>query len=149
MSEVAISADALALVVEHCRAEYPAEVCGFVGARDGVLVRAFPVPNVARPTPGKCGFLMDSTAQFRAMRQMEDTGLELGAIYHSHPAAPAIPSDGDVRLAAYPEAAHLVVSLLERDQPVVRAWQISDGRAQELPLRQGNASDPDLPGEHR
>jgi len=30
------------------------------------------------------GFLMDSREQLRAMRAMEDAGLELGAIYHSH-----------------------------------------------------------------
>ncbi|HEX9697272.1 MAG TPA: M67 family metallopeptidase [Actinomycetota bacterium] len=134
-SDLPILAGAHAAVLAACRTEYPHEVCGLIGARDGVLVRVWPVRNVAEPQAGACGFLMDSRAQLRAMREMEDADLELGAIYHSHPNTPAVPSDGDVRLAAYPEAAHLIASLVDPDQPEVRAWRIADGQATELTTR--------------
>ncbi len=38
-------------------------------------------------------------------------------------------------LASYPEAVHVIVSLLEPEAPEVRAWRIADGRAIELALR--------------
>ncbi|HCF99263.1 MAG TPA: hypothetical protein DEV93_01810 [Chloroflexi bacterium] len=134
MSEVVISGTALAAIVEHCCARYPEEVCGFVAAHDGQLMRSIPVPNVAVPAPGTCGFLMDSMAQLRAQREMDEAGLELGGIYHSHPHSPASPSEGDVRLAAYSEAAYLIVSLVDPAHPDVRAWRIERGVAVELPV---------------
>jgi proteasome lid subunit RPN8/RPN11 len=108
---------------------------GLTGARHGVLGKAYPVPNVAEEAPGRCGFLIDARAQLRTMREIEDSGLALGAIYHSHPHAPAIPSEGDIRLAAYPEALHLIVGLRDPASPEVRAWRITDGRPGELALR--------------
>jgi [CysO sulfur-carrier protein]-S-L-cysteine hydrolase len=134
-AEVAITAAAYATVLGACQGCYPAEVCGLIGARRGVLGKAYPVPNVAKQALGRCGFLMDSRAQLRIMREIEDSGLGLGAIYHSHPRAPAIPSEGDIRLAFYPEVLHLIVGLHDPASPQVRAWRIADGRAGELALR--------------
>lgn len=134
-SDVSISRDAYEAMVATCRAEYPAEVCGFIGARDGTLVLVIPVPNIAETHSGACGFLMESRAQFRAMRDMDDADLELGAIYHSHPNTSAVPSEADIRLAAYPDAAYLIVSCFDPDEPSVRAWQIANERVTELTVR--------------
>ncbi len=134
-TEVAITEAAYATVLGACQGCYPAEVCGLIGARRGVLGKAYPVPNAANAAQGRCGFLMDSRAQLRAMREIEDAGLGLSAIYHSHPHAPAIPSEGDIRLAFYPEAVHLIVGLRDPANPEVRAWRIAGGRAGELALR--------------
>lgn len=135
MAEVAITPGSYAAVIDDCKAAYPAEVCGLIGGRHGVLGRAFPVPNVADAKPGVCGFLMDSRAQLRTMREIEEAGLDLGAIYHSHPYAAPAPSEADVRLAAYPEAAHLIVGLRDPTRPEVRAWRISGGKSEELALK--------------
>jgi proteasome lid subunit RPN8/RPN11 len=123
------------VILAACQGAHPAEVCGLVGTRHGILDSAYPVPNVAEATPGRCGFLMDSQGQFRAMCDLKDAGHELGAIYHSHPHTPAIPSEADIALAAYPEAVHLVVGLREVATPDVRVWRIADGRSEELMLR--------------
>lgn len=135
VDKVLIADEALAAIVSACAAGYPAEVCGLVGGRGAYLVEAVPVPNVTVPAPGSCGFLMDSRAQFRATRTIEGAGLDVAGIYHSHPRASAVPSDGDVRLAAYPDVAHVIVSLLDPDAPVVRAWRIIDGKVDEIELR--------------
>jgi len=135
MTEIVITPDAYAAVLEACQSGYPAEVCGLVGARRSILDRAFPVPNVAQAAAGTCGFLMDSRAQLRAMREIEDAGLDLGGIYHSHPNTPAVPSEADIDLAAYPEAAHLIVGLRDAERPEVRAWRIADRTSEELTLR--------------
>ncbi len=111
-------------VVAHCRGSYPAEVCGLVGGRGGRLERAVAVANVAEAAAGRCGFHMDSRGQLAAMRAFEDAGLDLTGIYHSHPRSEAIPSQADVDLAAYPDVAYLIVSLVEPDAPDVRAWRM-------------------------
>ncbi len=133
-AECAIAAEALRVIVDACRAGYPAEVCGLIGGREGRLEHAFPVPNVADPDPGRCGFVMESRGQLRAMTEIEDAGLELAGIYHSHPRDPAVPSEGDVHLAAYPDAIHVIVSLVDPRAPSARAWRIADGAAAEVTL---------------
>ena len=53
------------------------------------------------------------------------------AIYHSHTASEAYPSPTDVRLAFWPEAYYLLVSLADAASPVVRAFRILDGAVKE------------------
>lgn len=122
--EVVADRDALDDVVAHCRRAYPAEVCGLVGGREGRLERAVAVANVAEASAGRCGFRMDSRGQLLAMRAFEDAGLDLTGIYHSHPHSEAIPSRADVDLAAYPDVAYLIVSLVQPDAPDARAWRM-------------------------
>jgi proteasome lid subunit RPN8/RPN11 len=58
--------------------------------------------------------------------EIEESGLELVGIYHSHPQSPAYPSPRDVDMAYYPEAAYLIVSLGEMEAPIMRAFRIED-----------------------
>jgi proteasome lid subunit RPN8/RPN11 len=140
VTPVRIAADAAAAVIHACRSAHPIEVCGFLGARDGVLAEAHPVPNVADAAPDRCGFRMDPTAQLRAMRAIEDAGLDLGAIYHSHPHSAPVPSEPDVRLAAYPELAYLIVGLRDPESPDLCAWRIVDGTTHALTVHIVDAS---------
>ncbi|MCH7483145.1 MAG: Mov34/MPN/PAD-1 family protein, partial [Chloroflexi bacterium] len=52
-------------------------------------------------------------------------------IYHSHTHSPAYPSATDVRLATWPEASYVLVSLEKRDAPDVRSYRIVDGEVTE------------------
>ena len=58
----------------------------------------------------------------------------LFAIYHSHPAAPPIPSQTDRELAAYPDALYLIISL-EQEPPIVRGYRWRDDDFEEAMLR--------------
>ena len=49
-------------------------------------------------------------------------------------ASEAYPSATDVRLAFWPEAYYVLVSLMDRESPVVRAFRIEDGRVREEEL---------------
>ena len=46
-------------------------------------------------------------------------------------ASEAYPSATDVRLAFWPETYYVLVSLLDRDTPAVRAFRIENGRVSE------------------
>jgi [CysO sulfur-carrier protein]-S-L-cysteine hydrolase len=65
---------------------------------------------------------------------MDDQGWELWGIYHSHTHSEAYPSETDRRLAFYPEARYLVLSLQEREAPVLRSFFISEDGVDEEEL---------------
>src|SRR5215211_462017 len=68
-------------VIAHARAEAPNECCGLIASRDGVAVSVRPVRNI-HASPLR--FEMDGMEQYRAQQAIEDEGLEIQAIYHSH-----------------------------------------------------------------
>jgi proteasome lid subunit RPN8/RPN11 len=58
---------------------------------------------------------------------MDDEGLELAGIYHSHTHSEAYPSETDRRLAFYPDSRYLILSLSDRENPVLKAFRIEEG----------------------
>lgn len=115
------------LLVEHAWSDHPYEVCGLLGTRPDGSHRHYPIDNADRSVTT---YTMDGKQLLRAMREIEDEGWEL-AIYHSHTHTRAEPSETDIRLAAYPEATYLIVTLQDRDHPDIRAFRIRDGSVTE------------------
>ncbi|HEY3315628.1 MAG TPA: M67 family metallopeptidase [Bacillota bacterium] len=116
-------------IIVHCLDERPNEACGLLVGLGGRVTRVCKVRNVEG---SPFDYRVDPEDQFRVMQEMERDGLELTAIYHSHPTSDARPSPKDVRLAYYPEAFQVIVSL--RGEPAVRAFHIVDGRVEEASL---------------
>ncbi len=116
------------VLISPCR-----EVCGLVGALDGQPISAYPVSNVSAEPDRR--FEMDPRQQIAAMREMREAGERLFAIYHSHPQGPPSPSPADIRLAGYPQALNLIVSLANPDLPEVRGFYIRRGEVEEVTLQ--------------
>ena len=70
-------------------------------------LRFFPGSNVDR-SPSR--YTMDPVEVVRALREIRESGWQLGAIVHSHLKGPATPSATDVREAHYPDALMVIVS---------------------------------------
>lgn len=117
-------------LVEHAWSDFPYEVCGLLGVRPDGSIAHFPIDNAER---SMTYYVMDAKQLLRAMRHIEDEGYGL-AIYHSHTHTQAYPSATDIRLAAYPDATYLIVTLQDRDHPDVRAYSIVDGEVTEKPV---------------
>lgn len=110
------------------------EVCGLVGAKDGLPATCYPVKNTAEQP--ECRYLLDPEEHIATLRRMRDRAEQLFAIFHSHPAAPAEPSATDLELAAYPEALYLIVSLDTKGVLELRGFRIGgDKEVNEVPLR--------------
>jgi proteasome lid subunit RPN8/RPN11 len=62
--------------------------------------------------------------------QIDDEGLDLGAIYHSHTRSAPYPSQTDINLAFYPDALYVIVGVAG-EEPEVRAYTIRDGTVSE------------------
>jgi [CysO sulfur-carrier protein]-S-L-cysteine hydrolase len=128
---VRISRQIVDEVIAHAREEAPNECCGMIGGEDGSAATIYRSIN-AEASPLR--YSLDASDQFRIMQEMEESGEELLAIYHSHTASAAYPSQTDVNLAAYPEAVYLIVSLQRPDDPEVRGFWIRDGEVEEAEL---------------
>ena len=123
-------------LVAHARAGYPNEACALLAGRDGVVERVYALPNAeASPT----FYVVEPRAQLRAMTEIDDLGLDLVGIFHSHVATEAYPSRTDVELAAYPDATYLILSLADQDAPVLRGFSIRDGQVEEQAVERRTA----------
>ncbi len=117
-------------LLEHAREDAPNECCGLIGGEDGVAKTVYRARN-AEASPLR--YNLDPQDQFRIMTEIEERGEELSAIYHSHTASPAYPSQTDINLAAYPDALYLIVSLAEGEKDL-RGFRIEDGEVTEVEL---------------
>jgi [CysO sulfur-carrier protein]-S-L-cysteine hydrolase len=110
-------------MLAHLKKWYPDEGCGLLGGANDEVSRHYPTPNVEPENKYK-RYLIDPKAQYDAEAELDDAGLELVAIYHSHTHTPAYPSPTDVRTAYYPDSYYVLVSLTEPENPVIRAYKI-------------------------
>jgi proteasome lid subunit RPN8/RPN11 len=123
-------------LIDAARAGVPNEACGLLvsdryHADDGAPARYVPLTNAAA-SPYR--YLIDPQEQLRAWLEIEDAGEVVWAIFHSHVASPAVPSETDVGLAYFPDSLYVICSVAEPDQPAVRAWSIRDDTVTEVQL---------------
>jgi [CysO sulfur-carrier protein]-S-L-cysteine hydrolase len=118
-------------IVAQARAEAPNECCGIIGTRDGGAVTVFPVRNAAA---SPLRYEMDPKDQLRVFEALDDAGLDVGAIYHSHTRSDPLPSQTDINLAFYPDALYVILGVKDADHDDVRAWRIVDAKVSEAAL---------------
>jgi proteasome lid subunit RPN8/RPN11 len=113
-------------MVAHAREDLPNECCGMVGGKGDVATSVYRAENeFASPLR----FGVASGDLFRITQtEMPDRDEELVAIYHSHTATPAFPSQTDVNMAekSWPDAVWIIVSLENPDEPDVKGYWLKD-----------------------
>jgi proteasome lid subunit RPN8/RPN11 len=117
-------------IVAHARSEAPNECCGMIGSRDGEAVKVYRATNAAA---SPLRYEIEGAEQYHIQMQIEDSGLDLGAIYHSHTRTEPYPSQTDINLAFYPDALYVIIGLAG-DEPEVRAFTIREGRVADAQL---------------
>ena len=118
-------------IIEQARAEHPNEACGLLAGKNGDATKLYRMTNAER---SPVIYRMEPSEQLRVFNEMDDAGLDLVAIYHSHTRSPAYPSTTDVQLAYYPEAVYLIVSLRDPNKPELRGFKITEGKVDEVEL---------------
>ena len=119
-------------MVEHALEEDPNECCGILAGAGGIVLQHYRITNTEK-SPYR--YSMDGRELNQVLRELDDNGWEMQVIYHSHTHSPAYPSDTDVRLAAnWPDPYYLLVSLMDKQSPVVRLFTIFDGTVAEEPV---------------
>jgi proteasome lid subunit RPN8/RPN11 len=126
-------------IVAHARAEAPKECCGMIAARDGEAVAVHRARNAAASA---LRYAMDPMEQYRLQTGIEEAGLTLGAIYHSHTRSDPIPSETDINLAklgdsdapAFPGTLYLIVGVKD-PEPDLRLWSIVGNTVEQVELQ--------------
>jgi [CysO sulfur-carrier protein]-S-L-cysteine hydrolase len=118
-------------MVAHAREEAPNECCGMVGSNNGQAVAVYRAAN-AEASPLR--FRIDPEEQLTLHNRIEDAGLQLGAIYHSHTRTEPRPSQTDINFAKlWPGVLWIIVGLVG-DEADVRTWRIDDGKVSDAEL---------------
>ena len=102
-----LSQEMTAQISAHASANLPEEACGLIGGVQGRAVIALPITNELH-SPVR--FRMHPGEQLQAFLQFEKQGLDLLAIYHSHPDGPPHPSPTDTEEFTYPGVLYLILS---------------------------------------
>ena len=112
-------------MVAHAREDAPNECVGMVGSTDGQAKVVYRAEN-AEASPLR--FRIDPEEQLKLHNRIEEAGLELGAIYHSHTRTEPRPSQTDINFARlWPGVLWIIVGL-DGKQAEVRTWRIDDGQ---------------------
>ena len=121
-------------IVQHAREEDPNECCGILAgpSRGEGVAKLYRITNVEK-SPFR--YNMDPKELLQADLDCERNSWEFIAFYHSHTHTEAYPSATDVRLAEnWPDPYYVLVSLMDKETPVLRAFLIADGQVTEEPL---------------
>lgn len=117
-------------MINHAKRELPLEACGYLGAKGGIIAKIYAMTNIDKSNEH---FSFDPKEQFTAVKDARAQGLEICAVYHSHPGSPARPSQEDIRLAFDPDVSYFIVSL-ENGEGDVRVFSIKSRVAAEISL---------------
>lgn len=93
-------------LLTHAERESPREAVGILGGRGSTAMRVLPLLNRA---VDQHAFFADPHQQYLAERSLEREGLEVVALYHSHPGGGAAPSIADLEFSVGWPCAQLIV----------------------------------------
>lgn len=124
-------------IVRQALEQLPVEACGLLGGTidengNSVVKGIYPLTNMDNSPEH---FSMDPKEQFAAVKDMRKQGWSMLGNYHSHPVSPARPSAEDKRLAFDPKVSYFIISLLEREQPVLKSFRIQQGLVAEEEIK--------------
>ena len=147
-------------LVAHAKEAAPFECCGLLAGNDKTVSRLYRIKNIVamegaqnlssfdtakaahleRLSPAEraeIAFVMDMQDFSAAKKDMRNSGLDLQAVYHSHPHDPARPSLTDIKIATdyeeiwpkinLPIPAYLLISLMG-PAPDIRCYWIESGQ---------------------
>jgi proteasome lid subunit RPN8/RPN11 len=126
-----IPARILRQILEQAGTEAPIEACGILAGSNGKARKLYAMTNADK---SRTHFMMEPKEQFEVVKDIRSNGLEMLAIYHSHPATPARPSQEDIRLSFTPGVTYVIVSLQDSNGAVVKGFNIEDGNVTEVPV---------------
>lgn len=122
-------------IVAHARKELPDEACGLiagtVNGSDKTIEKVYYLTNIDHSNEH---FSLDPKEQLAAVKDMRANGLKPLGNWHSHPESPSRPSEEDKRLAYDVNASYMILSLMDRENPVLNSFHIDGDTAEKEEL---------------
>lgn len=111
---------------EHALKDRPDEACGLIAGidrEDGVreIKKVYLLENIDHTNEH---FTISPKDQLTSIKDMRANGLTPLGNWHSHPESPSRPSEEDKRLANDSKASYLILSLMEKGNPVLNAFHV-------------------------
>ena len=111
---------------EHALKVFPEEACGLLAGtdrEDGVreIEKVYLLTNIDHTIEH---FTIDPRDQLQTVKDIRANGLSPLGNWHSHPESPSRPSEEDKRLANDSKASYLILSLMEKGNPVLNAFHV-------------------------
>ena len=127
---IKISKADLQKMLDHAVSELPNEACGLIAGKleggDKIIEKVYLLTNIDKSNEH---FSLDPKEQLAAIKDMRAAGLSPLGNWHSHPESPSRPSDEDKRLAYDKNASYMILSLMERENPVLNSFHIEGDEA--------------------
>lgn len=115
-------------MLAYARNNLPEEACGLIAGTQNEsgkqIQKVFLLTNTDHSNEH---FTIDPNEHLAAVKEMRAAGLVPLGNWHSHPESPSRPSDEDKRLAYDSRASYLILSLMDRDAPVLNAFHVENG----------------------
>ena len=116
-------------ILNHCKEGLPNEACGLIGGtKDGDTKHIKKVYLLTNLDASNEHFSMDPKEQLEAVKDMRSHGYQLLGNFHSHPESPSRPSEEDKRLAYDSKVNYLILSLMDKENPVLKAFVIDEDK---------------------
>lgn len=114
-------------IVEHAKKCLPEEACGLIAGveKDGVkhIQQVFLLENTDHSNEH---FNISAQDQLKAIKEMRTQKLIPLGNWHSHPESPSRPSEEDKRLFFDSKARYLILSLMDKENPVLNAFIVEN-----------------------
>jgi proteasome lid subunit RPN8/RPN11 len=118
-------------MIDSAQRVFPQEACGIIAGRDQVSNHIIPITNILA---SRTAYQMDPKELVAAFWDLDESGLEAIAFFHSHPHSPPIPSPTDLRSHLYPEIPQIILGK-PADEWILRAYLLIPKAFLEIPLK--------------
>lgn len=119
------------IILRHAESVLPEEACGLIAGditdSGKTIKKVYILTNIDHSNEH---FSLDPKEQLAAIKDMRGAGLTPLGNWHSHPESPSRPSEEDKRLAYDSKASYLILSLMDRANPVLNSFKISGDTAE-------------------
>lgn len=124
-------------IIAHAEKWLPSEACGLIAGfidekGDKHIEKVYLLTNIDNSNEH---FSMDPKEQLQAVKDMRANGIVPLGNWHSHPETPSRPSEEDKRLAYDSTASYMILSLMDRENPVLNSFHIEGNESSKEDLR--------------
>ena len=122
-------------ILAHAVKELPDEACGLIAGTvedgDKEIKKVYLLTNIDHSNEH---FSLDPKEQLEAIKDMRKNGFVPLGNWHSHPESPSRPSEEDKRLAFDSKASYMILSLMDRENPILNSFKITGDTAEKEEL---------------
>ncbi len=124
-------------IIAHAENWLPSEACGLIAGfidkkGDKHIEKVYLLTNLDNSNEH---FSMNPKEQLQAVKDMRANGIMPLGNWHSHPETPSRPSEEDKRLAYDSTASYMILSLMDREHPVLNSFHIEGAKSSKEDLK--------------